>query len=221
MKKYLKTFKSFEIFDEISEQDIVSALGCLNAVIRSYDSGSIIVHAGDRLEALGIIISGRVNLVRDDYFGNRVIIADLSQGDIFGETVASLDDEFSHVSVISTTQCEILFLDFKRIISTCHSACPHHTKLISNMVSIMGKKNLYLNKRLDIISQRTIREKLLCYLNWQREQTDSPDFVIPLNRNELSDYLCVDRSAMSRELSKMRREGLLDFDGNHFKLFTN
>lgn len=210
--------KNVPLFNGISENDLYAMLDCLNARIVQYEKNNIIFLAGDPVSRVGIVCSGGVQLVREDMLENRAIMASLSAGDIFGETFACARIERLPVSVVATSDCEILLIDYRRIVTTCPSTCVFHGKLVENMLEILADKNLMLNQKIEALSARSIRGKLLAYLTAQAQRSGSYAFKIPFNRQELADYLSVDRSAMSAELGKMRDDGLLRFHKNDFEI---
>lgn len=160
----------------------------------------------------------QAHVVREDIDGNQMIITELQECDLFGETFACIKAKHCPVTVKAITDCNIMWIDYHRVITSCSSACSFHTRLIGNMLRLIAFKNLRLNRRLEILAKRSIRERLLAYLELQAESAGSRSFSIPFDRNKLADYLCTDRSAMSRELGKMRDEGILKFEKNRFTL---
>lgn len=218
MKKYFEMLKSVAMFGTISENDLEHMLDCLNAKLYAYKKGSTILLTDDDISGVGVILSGNIQVIKEDFLGNRTILTELSDGDIFGETFACAGITKSPVTVLAVSGSEVLFIDYKKIVTTCSSACVFHTRLIENMLNLIANKNLMLNQKIDFISKRTIREKLMSYFAVQMERAKSNRFSISFTRHELADYLCVDRSSMSRELCKMRDEGLLTFKGNQFEI---
>ncbi len=218
MKNYFDIVLKSPLFYEVKHSDIECVLKCLNAKIKKFDKESIIIFEGDRIEQIGIILSGRIQISKNDFMGNKNILTELSTSDIFGETLVSAQIKKSPVTVEAVTGCEIMFIDYNRIITTCSSACVFHTKLIENMVKVLAEKNLMLNNKLEILSKRSIREKLMQYFIFQAEIKKSREFDIPFSKNALADFICVDRSAMSRELSKMCNEKLIQYEKNHFEI---
>ena len=174
--------------------------------------------SGQHIARFGIVLSGQVQVVQDDYYGNRSILAHIGPGNLFGESFANGDIETLPVSVIATADSELLFIDCHKLASPCSRACVFHGKLIHNMLRIVSMKNVVLTQKLEFTSKRTTREKLLSYLSFEAQKTGGSSFLIPYNRQELADYLFVDRSAMSAELSKLRNDGILKFDKNRFEL---
>jgi CRP-like cAMP-binding protein len=191
-------------------------LSCLSAKTASYMKDEIILLSGDTVSYVGLVLSGGIKIIKEDANGNITIIAELSVSEIFGEVFACADISQSPVTVQASEDTEVLFINYKRIITSCPAACPFHTKLIENMLKLIAKKILMLNKKIEILSKRTTREKLLCFFDLQRGAAKK--FTISLNREELAHYLCVDRSAMSNELCRMRDEGLIKFQKNKFEI---
>lgn len=206
------------LFDRISESELDRMLGCLNASLKQYAKGNTIFFAGDPAVRVGVVLTGEAQVVRDDLFGNRTILANLAAGDLFGETFACAGVQVLPVGVLATSPCSVLLLDYRKIIRTCSSDCAFHSRLVENMMRILAQKNLLLSQKIEVLSARTTREKLLAYLSSQASRAGSSSFTIPFSRQALADYLCVDRSAMSAELGRMRDDGLLSFHKNRFEL---
>lgn len=207
-----------KIFRNISKEDIQSLLKCLGAYERNYKKGEIIYTAGDTISSMGLIITGYVLIQQTDLWGNLNIFGHVGPGQVFAETYACVPGEKLMVDVISVKESRILFLDVQKILTTCPSACSFHSQLISNLLTIMSVKNLNLSRKINYISHKSIRDRLLSYLSFQAVEHNSYAFEIPFNRQELADYLCVDRSALSNELGKMKREGILTCRKNYFEL---
>ncbi len=214
-----KLFRNVPLFWGIDETELQSLLGCLNARVKSYDKGEIIFLQGDKATAIGLVLTGSVQIVKEDYFGNRTILAHVGCSELFAEAFSCAGERVLEVSAVAVEQSEIMLIDYARIITTCPSSCMFHTRLIRNMLNILAEKNIQLNRKIEHTSKRTTREKLLSYLLEQAEMAHSNTFAIPFDRQELADFLCVERSAMSAELGRMRSEGLLDFKKNQFELF--
>lgn len=220
MNEYLPVLKSCPLFNVIKTEDITALLKCLSATTKTYGKNDFIFHAGDDASAVGIVLSGRVTVLHEDFWGNRAILTTLGPGDLFAEAFSCADNDKLSVSVVSAEKSKILMVDCKKIITTCSSACIFHVTLIKNLLGVLAKKNALLTQKIEHLSRPTTREKLLSYLSSQAEQVGNSSFEIPFNRQELADYLSVDRSAMSSELGKMRDEGLLSFNRNHFELYS-
>lgn len=218
MKDRMEFLKNVALFKGISPVEIPEILKCLNARTSGYKKQDIILMEGQSVSSVGIVLSGGVQIMKEDYMGNRNILAEISPGNLFAETYSCVQANHIPITAICISDGEILWVDYQRIVSTCSTACPFHTKLIENMLLILASKNLLLSQKIEHISKRTTREKLLAYLSDQAAQRETHEFNIPFNRQELADYLCVDRSAMSNELSKLQKEGVLEFSQNHFLL---
>lgn len=218
MKKYINIIKETPLFEEVCEEDFSSLLQCLSTKTKNYKKNEVIFSIGDSAKHIGIVLSGKVQIEKNDYYGNRNILAVIEQGHLFGESFVCADISTFPVNVISIDSSSIMFIDYRKIITTCANACPFHNKLIFNMLKIVAQKNILLNQKIEFISKRTTRKKLLTYLSHQATKSDNDLFSIPFNRQELADFLCVDRSAMSSELCKMRDEGIIEFHKNTFKL---
>jgi len=165
---------------------------------------------------VGILISGKAQLIKENMLGDSMIIGTLEAGDMFGETYACMGISKVPISVIALDKCEVLLLDIRRIVHTCKNACAFHQQLISNLLQIIAQKNAVLNQKMSYITHKTIRNRLEAYFYGMMEQSGSYEFTVPFNRVELSDYLCIDRSAMCRKLSNMKKEGIINYNGNKF-----
>lgn len=210
--------KSCPLFTDLDKEEIKAALCCLGASTVSYAKDEAVYHAGDRIKTLGIVAKGSVCITREDFWGNRNILAKIEAGELFAETYACLQDEELGVNVIAAEASDIIFLDIGKVFGVCGNSCEFHTKLIHNLIRVLAEKNLMLNRKLEHVTQRTTREKLLSYLGEQSRRAHSSEFIIPFNRQQLADYLSVDRSAMSSELGRLQREGIIKFDRNVFKI---
>lgn len=220
MKNFLDIISQTSLFCNIAATELPSLLQCLAGNELSYQSGQAIFRAGDSLKQLGVVLSGRVQVVREHADGNRTIITELTPGDLFGEVYACASGAVKTlpVSVIAVTNSVVLLLNYQKMVTLCSQACPFHTRLINNMLAVLADKNLLLNRRLGHLSKRSIREKLLSYLYEQAALSGHSSFSIPFNRQELADYLCVERSALSAVLSKLQQEGIITYRKSFFQL---
>ena len=218
MKNYFDVLKTVKLFKGIEEANIQPLLSCLCAKSIRFEKGQTVFSSGESIEQFGVVLSGQVQVVQDDYYGKRSILAKIDTGSLFGESFACAETKTLPVSVITTTESELLFIDCHRLAVPCAKACGFHSKLIQNMLSIVSMKNILLTQKIEYTSKHTTREKLLAYLSAEAKNGGSGRFCIPFNRQELADYLSVDRSAMSAELSKLRNDGLLNFHKNQFEL---
>lgn len=218
MEKYYPLLKRSPLFIGIREEDLAKMLQCLNARIDAWQKDDILLLAGQPVSSVGIVLAGRVRIIKEDFAGNRTILAEIAPGNLFAEAFACARVNHLPVTVVSVTDGEVLWIDVRRVLHICPSACPFHTRLIENMLAVLASRNILLNQKIEHISKRSTREKLLSYLSDQADKQGSDEFDIPFNRQELADYLCVDRSAMSAELSRMQEEGILRFHFRHFVL---
>lgn len=218
MKKYLQLFRHSKLFDGIMEAEMEPMLKCLSAASRSYQKGECVFWRGERITSVAMLLEGCIHIRKEDYWGNLSILNEISEGEVFGEVYACLGNDEILNDAVAVKPSVVLFLDINRILTMCPSSCRFHARLIRNLLSVIASKNKMLTQKLEHISQRTTREKLLSYLSEQSLRAECPSFDIPFNRQQLADYLSVDRSAMSNELCKMRDKGILLFEKNHFTL---
>ncbi|GMO42116.1 MAG: Crp/Fnr family transcriptional regulator [Termitinemataceae bacterium] len=218
MEKYLPILKHCPLFYAIEEQDILGLLDCLKASNKEYDKDDLIYCAGDEISSVGIVLTGAIHIENDDYWGNRTIISRISPGEMFGESFSFTEDRELSVSITTAEPTKIILIDYMKIIRVCSSSCKFHTRLIQNILKNLACKNIALVSKMEFITQRTTREKLLSYLSTCARNKKSASFTIPFNRQELADFLSVERSAMSAELGRMRNEGLVVFNKNQFNL---
>ncbi|MDD3400971.1 MAG: Crp/Fnr family transcriptional regulator [Eubacteriales bacterium] len=214
----LEVIKHTALFDGIEQREIEAMMSCLSAEIKTYKKGQTIYRVGDTTSLIGEVLSGSVHIIKEDFWGNRNILSQISLGQLFAETYAAMATEPLEVSVIAAETTEVLFMDVRRIMTTCSSACEFHSRLIRNLLAVTAQKNLMLTRKLEYMAGRTTKEKLLCYLSAESQRQKSAIFEIPFSRQQLADYLAVDRSAMSNELCKLRDRGVLKFEKNRFEL---
>ncbi len=218
MKKYFEILRNCPLFDDIVDEHIIDMMGCLGARVESYRKKETIISEGEPAKNIGIVLSGKAQIIRIDYFGNRSIVANIEVSELFGESFACAGVDKIPVDVIASEDCEIMLVDCRKIISSCSNACIFHNKMIFNLLKIVAMKNLIFNQKSEVTSKRTTREKLMAYLMLQAKKNNSSSFSIPYDRQELADYLEVDRSGLSAEISKMRNEGIIECRKNKFKL---
>lgn len=217
MKKFYNSIKTCSLLEGIKENEWESLSDCLSAVHRRYKKNSPIFVAGETAVPAGIVVSGKIHVVRDDFWGRRLILAHISPGELFGEAFACAGGK-PHVSAVAAEDSEILLIDCAKVVALCSSFCTFHMTALRNLVNILARKNIQLTQKVEHITRRTTREKLLSYLSETAAKAKLSTFEIPFKRQELADYLAVDRSAMSNELCKMRDEGVLKFQKNRFEL---
>lgn len=218
MKKYLSVLQKSPLFATIEEAELLTLLDCLGGVVRAYPRSAIIFREGDRPTYLGVVLSGEVCITRTDYYGNRSIVSKVTAPQVFGETFACAEVESLPVDVVASTDCAILMIAVERVLSPCCQGCGFHNRLIYNLMKQTAAKNLLFHRKLEITSKRTTRDKLMTYLLITAKEQGSSSFTIPYDRQELADYLEVDRSGLSAEISKLRREGVLTAEKSRFTL---
>ncbi|WP_130837609.1 Crp/Fnr family transcriptional regulator [Lachnoclostridium sp. Marseille-P6806] len=206
------------LFHAVNEKEIEQMLACLGASEKKYQKGETIFRAGSSVHEIGMVLEGSVNIVVNFYWGSSQIFGHMEKGQIFAENYAALPGKELICDVIAAEDSDILFLDMSRLLTTCQSSCSFHHRLIRNLLSISAQKNLNLSSRMLHTAPRALREKLLSYLSEQAMINGSTHFTIPFDRQQLADYLGVDRSAMSNELSKMQKDGLISYKKNEFVL---
>ena len=218
LKKYLPILKNSPFFTGLTDNEILSILHCVKATAVSQKRDSYIFRAGDSTEVMGLVVSGCVLVIQEDLWGHRNILSKCHTGDFFGEPYAASPGAVLNVSVVADTDCEIILLNVQRLLISCPTACEHHQKLIRNLVSVLANKILILNDKITHVGKRTTRDKLLSYLSAESIRHSSLSFDIPFDRQQLADYLCIDRAAMSTEISKLQKEGYIKTNRNHFEL---
>lgn len=218
MRDYIKNISQLSLFEGIKTENLDTMLTCLGSYTRNYQKGEFVFLSGEIIQSIGIILQGTIHMIKEDIWGNKTILAFINQGELFGETFACANQLNSSVTFYASTNCKILHIPFHKIIHICNTSCSFHHRLIENMVSLIAIKNIQLMEKIEIISKRTIRDKIITYMSLQAKLRKSSYFEIPLGRIELADYLCVDRSALTRELNNMKSDGIIDFQKNCFRL---
>ncbi|MBR5881322.1 MAG: Crp/Fnr family transcriptional regulator [Clostridia bacterium] len=218
MKKYFEILRKCSLFDQIEDQYLIAMLSCLGAKRESFDNKYTIFAEGNPARYFGILLSGSAQIIKHDYYGNRSIVSGIVPGELFGESFACAGMPTLPVSIVANEPCEVLLIDSEHVLHTCSNGCDFHRRMIFNLMRDLAVKNIMFHQKLDITSQRSTREKLLAYLAYMEEQTGSNSFDIPFDRQELADYLEVDRSGLSVEISKLKREGVIECRKNHFVL---
>lgn len=207
------------LFKGIDSNDCLRMIKCFNADIRKYNSGSCIAEFIDCTDRLGIIINGRAVIVRYDINGVRTIIEYLEESSLFGTFFTTGISSRSSLEITAETDCEVMFVRREELTKRCENACACHSKVVENLLDLMSEKSVQLGQRIDVLSQRTIEEKLISYLHIIEDRTPKGKTPqIPFSTTALSDYLCVNRSALQRQISKMRADGTLIFSKRKFKL---
>lgn len=218
MKKYLDILTKCPLFEQIEEDHLLKMLTCLGAKIEFFDKKYTIIAEGNPARYIGIVLSGSAQIIQVDYYGNRSILSSIEPSEVFAEAFACAEIKHIPVTVIANEPCEIMLIDCNHILHTCSNNCGFHQQLIFNLMKDLATKTLLFHQKIEITSKRTTREKLMTYLLFQAKKMGSSSFDIPFDRQELADYLEVDRSGLSAEISKLRNEGILESKRNHFEL---
>lgn len=218
MKEFHKILATCPLFDGIRMEDLSAMMGCIGGRTVFVSKGQLIFREGDPATQVGLVLSGAVRMIREDYYGNRSIVAHIGPAELFGETYACAGVTSLPISVVADEDSTILLMDCRRITVSCSNACAFHSRIIFNLLRLVAEKNLVFDQKIQVTSKRTTREKLMTYLLSQAKLQNSSCFVIPYDRQELADYLEVDRSGLSSEISKLRREGILESEKNQFTL---
>ena len=218
MKKYIEILKNTKIFLGISGEEIEAMLTCLDARQKAYKKGEYVFRQGDGVLRLALLVEGSLLVQNDDYWGNRTIVNKISVGETFGESFLAPNSGSITNDVVASQDCVVMFFDINNMMSVCSSACVFHSKVVQNLFFSISEKNRKLVAKLEHVTRRTTREKLISYLSQEVKRQNSNTVTIPFNRQQLADFLSVDRSAMSNELCKMRDEGMLKFKKNKFEL---
>ena len=218
MEKYFNVLRECPLFAGLADEHILKILTCMGAKAEFFDKNSTVIPEGSKAKHIGIVLSGSVRAIHIDYFGNRNIVSAAGVSELFGEAFSCAEIPAVPVSIVTSEPSAVLLLDCSHILHTCHRNCFFHGDLIYNLMRNLAKKNLEMHKKLEITSKRTTRDKLLTYLNFEAKKQKKNAFDIPFDRQELADYLVVDRSGLSAEISKLRREGIIECKRNHFEL---
>lgn len=216
--KWINSLKKVVLFRELDKDELITMLMCIRPSAASYKKKEYITNTGEEFTGIGIIVEGKAVVTKENAAGDRIIMAKLEAGDIFGEMIAFSNHNKWPATVIAETDCTVLFLSPDKIIGNCPNMCPGHKFLIQNMLTLVSQKALGLNRKMEYLTIKSIRGKISTYLleqyNKRREQT----FMIPLKRNELAEFLNVSRPSLSREMIKMKDEGIIDFYKSSFKI---
>lgn len=219
-KDYLPQMLISPLFRGISEDDLLGVMTCVRAHTKRFDKGEFIYLQDADILSVGVVLSGSVQMIREDVWGNKTLLLRMSPGELFGETFVCGGIHNKLVSFVAAERAAVLFVPFQQALTTCSQSCEFHRQLIENMVAAIAEKNLALMEKVDLISKKTLREKICEYLTRRSEDTGSMSFEIPLGRVQLAEYLHADRSALTRELNQMAAEGLISFQRNRFQILN-
>lgn len=218
MEKYFEMLLQTPLFRGIAREELDGLLGCLGARVEAFSKGAPVFLEGDPAGFIGLVLEGAVEIVREDFYGNRSLLTLAQPGELFGEAFACAGVEAMPVSGYAAQSGRVMWLECRKMITACSNGCSFHHGLVKNLLQVVARRNLQLSRKIQFMSRKTTREKLMEYLLDQAKRQGSPEFDIPLNRQALADFLGVERSAMSAELGKLRKAGVLESTGSHFRL---
>lgn len=218
MKKYIEILKKCPLFAQINADDLLRMLECFGAKTAAFDKKYTIFAEGTPAKYLGIVLSGTVQVSQVDYFGNRSIISVVEPSQLFAESFACAELSSVPVTITANEPCEVMLIDCSHILHTCSNNCSFHRQIVFNLMKSLAEKNIMFHQKIAVTSKRSTREKLMTYLLLYAKKENSPSFDIPFDRQGLADYLEVERSGLSAEISKLRDEGVLKSRKNHFEL---
>lgn len=218
MQDFLPVIRSAPLFSGISEEELITMLSCLQARKKDFPKEAFVLRAGDAVDSIGLVLSGTILIIQEDIWGNRNILSKAGPGQTFATAFACAPGSVLNVSVLAETPVTAMFFNIKRILGVCPSACSHHSRVVRNLLGELAGKNLRLNQKLTHMGQRSTRAKLMSYFSAEAQRLGTYEFDIPFSRQQLADYLGVERSGLSLELGKMKKDGLLDYHKSHFVL---
>lgn len=221
MDQYFPLLSASPLFGGIDRDELISMLHCLKAKILDVPKGDPVFLEGDKAGFIGIVLEGSIQVVQEDYFGSRNVIHNSQPGDIFAEAFSFTGLDHMPVSGYAVKPSRVMLLSCSQMMTVCTNACSFHNQLVKNLLQLVARKNLMLNEKIRYMSQKTTREKILAYLSDQAKLAGSPEFTIPFDRQALADYLGVERSAMSAEISKLRKDKILETTGSRFRLLQS
>ena len=218
MKEFIPILEQTQLFSGVKGEEIALMLNCLQAKLRRCQKGEYVIRQGETVDRISVLVAGCLHVQRDDFWGNRSIVNVIYPGEMFGEAYAAPGSSAVLNDVVAVEDSAVIFFDVRRVLTTCSSACRFHAAVVQNLFFAISEKNRRLVQKLGHISRRSTREKLISYLSEEAQRQGGGTITIPFNRQQLADFLSVDRSAMSAELGRMRDEGLLCFEKNRFTL---
>lgn len=218
MEEFLPVIASSPLFSGVSENELTAMLSCLGTRTERFPKDAFLLHAGDMADSVGLVLSGGVLVIQEDVWGNRNILSKVGSGQTFAVAFACAPGSALNVSVSAEMPTTAMFLNVKRVLTVCPSACEHHSRIIRNLLGELAEKNLRFSEKLTHMGQRTTRAKLLSYFSAEAQKRGTYEFDVPFSRQQLADYLAVERSGLSLELGKLRDEGLIEFHKSHFVL---
>lgn len=219
-KEEILRYSDMEIFRGIEKENLNALLYCMKSYLRSYKKGELIHLEENHEKHVGVVLFGSIHMIKTDVWGRETLLTYMGEGEIFGETFGNSASEDEYVSFLSVAKTEVLFLSFEKAIHVCKNQCSFHFRLIENLFDLISKKNIQLMEKIEVTSRSSLREKILAYLSLQAQKQRSKYIELSLSRTDMAQFLCTNRSAMTRELSALKEEGIIDFDRNTFILKT-
>lgn len=215
------TYNENPLFKDITSNDCLKMLSCFQSEEKTFSSGETIHHFSSQKPVIGILLNGAASVLRYEFNGSRTILEKLEPNSVFGEILAFHSEAYEAIHLQCETDCKVLIIDYESLMKPCTNACACHTRLIQNVTWLISKKTMGLSQRVEVLSKRSIREKLYCYFMQESLRQKSNSFRIPFTMSDLADYLSVDRSAMMRELKKMKEDGLLSSEKRTVRLLPD
>ena len=218
MKDFLSVIRASQLFSGISEDELTAMLTCLDTRQTNFPKDTFLMRVGNTADSIGLLLEGSALIIQEDIWGNRNILSKAGPGQTFAAAYACAPGSVLNVSVVAETPVTAMFLNVGRVLNVCPSACSHHSRIIRNLLGELAEKNLRFSEKLTHMGQRTTRAKLMSYFSAEAQRLGKYEFDIPFSRQQLADYLAVERSGLSLELGKMKNDGILDFHKNHIVL---
>lgn len=216
MKKYLEILKKCPLFKGVDSNNLLAMLDCLDVKTEFFYKKQTILSEGSPAESICVMLKGSGHICRIDYFGNRSILSDIHEGEMFAEAFACASTEKLPISVIADEYCEVMMINSENIMNTCDNGCDFHRRLVFNLMQELAARTIMFQQKIEITSQKTTREKLMTYLMICAKKSGCNSFEIPFDRQALADYLGVDRSGLSAEIGKLRKDGIIECRKNKF-----
>ena len=216
--RYGHVIKYARLFEGISQEDVQKILECAGAHVKIYAKDEFILHEGDEITQIGMLLKGDVQLICEDFWGRKTLVTRVRPGDIFAEAFACAGQPMSNVSVVAERESHVMWMDAQRLLSVCPNVCECHNQIVHNLLGEMARKNIEQNDKMALLSRRNTREKILSYLSMEAKKQKSASIVLPFNQRELADYLSLERSGVSTHLNRLRDEGVIDFERRVFVL---
>lgn len=215
---YLPVLLDSPLFEGFPEEDLRHTLTCLQGEVHAYSRGEVIYSEGTKVTKIGLILEGSIDSIQEDYWGNRTLLGRVRAGRLFAESYIFAHADALPFSIVSVQRTVVLFLRYEKLVAPCEKVCDFHKRLISNLLSITAKKNIILLRKVNLVTRHTVREKVLGYLSAEARKSNSNRITLSLNRQDLADYLAMDRTTLSNELSKLQREGIISYARNVVEL---